>query len=184
MDYSSYKNSRDAVWELLIRNEVRSLPVQIGAICRAEGVSVRYYTPTDGNDGFSTIIEDSPIIFVSENASRQRQRFTVAHELGHIILGHVGKYKLVNREPSSADNPIEQAANVFAARLLAPACVLWGLNAATAEEISRLCDISMTAAKIRAERMAELYRRGKFCSSPLERKVYAQFHDYILKHRL
>lgn len=43
-----------------------------------------------------------------KTGNRQRKRFTVAHELGHIMLGHVGHYELINREILPNDNPIEQ----------------------------------------------------------------------------
>lgn len=184
MNYKDYQNSRDAAWRLLLDLKVRELPVRPGVICRALGIKVRYYTPEDRNDGKCLLIGGVPVVLVSDAATRTRQRFTVAHELGHIVLGHVGRYELVNREPSAGDNSIEQAANVFASRLLAPACVLWGCNARTAEEIATLCDISLQAAQFRAERMAELYRRDKFLTLPLEREVYHQFTDYIANHRL
>lgn len=73
---------------------------------------------------------------------------------------------------------------MFAARLLAPACVLWGINAQTAEQIATVCNISHEAAKIRAERMEVLRKRGKFLTSPLERQVYKQFENYIENNRL
>ena len=184
MNYKNYQNSRDAAWRLLIDMKIGELPVRPGAICRGLGIKVRYYTPEDGNDGMSFLDNGIPIILVSRLASRARQRFTAAHELGHIVLGHVGRYALVNREPSVQDDPVEQAANVFASRLLAPACVLWGCNARTAEEIATMCDISLQAAQFRAERMAVLYRRDKFLASPLEREVFRQFADYIAGHRL
>ena len=106
------------------------------------------------------------------------------HELGHILLGHVGKYDLVSREPSSKDNSIERAANVFASRLLAPACVLWGCGVNSAREIAQLCNISQAAAEFRWMRMQTLYKRGKFLTSPMERQVYQQFGSYIESHRL
>lgn len=76
---------------------------------------------------------------------------------------------------------IEQQADAFAARLLAPACVLWALNVRTMTEIAELCDISNTAAQIRAERMKILYSRNKFLTSPLEKAVYDNFKEYIQK---
>lgn len=184
MNYNDYQNSRDAAWRLLVDLNVQELPVKPGAMCRALGIKVRHYTPEDGNDGMSFLNDGVPTILVSSTAPLSRQRFTTAHELGHIVLGHVGRYALVNREPSSQDNPVEQAANVFASRLLAPACVLWGCNARTPEQIAGLCDISLQAAQFRAERMAILYQRDKFLTSPLEREVYHQFADYIAGHRL
>lgn len=183
MHYKDYQNSRDLAWQVLIRENVTQLPVMVGQLCRGMGIQVRYFRPAGRSDGYSTIMDGQAVIFVSEDCSRGRQRFTAAHELGHILLGHVGKYELVNREPDPGDNPIEQAANVFASRILAPACVLWALNARTPEEIAALCQISHQAAAFRAERMAILYQRNKFLSSPLERQVYNQFLDFIAEKR-
>jgi Zn-dependent peptidase ImmA (M78 family) len=184
VNYNDYLTARDLAWNVLIEEKIQQLPVSVGQICKNRGIQVRYYTPKDENDGFSTIIKGEPWIFVSDQVSPERQRFTAAHELGHILLGHVGQYELVNREPAKMDNPIEHAANVFASRLLAPACVLWALNAHTPEEIAKLCQISRQAAAYRAERMKILYDRNRFLYSPLERKVYAQFQNFIEAKRL
>ena len=179
MNYTDYKNSRDLAWRVLINENVRELPVKVVRLCKQMGIRVITFTPETDSDGFSTIVDGQAQIFVSDRCSRERQRFTVAHELGHILLGHVGEYELVNREPSPGDNPIEQAANVFASRLLAPACVLWALDARTPEQIAALCQISHQSAAFRAERMTVLYQRNKFLTSPLERQVYDQFWDFI-----
>lgn len=179
MNYKDYQNSRDMAWKILLHENVTELPVKVGDLCRQLGIRVAYYEAADDDDGKSTIIDGQPWILIAKDKPVRRQRFTCAHELGHILLGHTGKYKLVNREPSRGDNPIEQEANVFASRLLAPACVLWALNARTPEEISELCDISHQAAQFRAERMAILYQRNKFLTSQLERAVYEQFADFI-----
>lgn len=184
MDYKDYQNARDAAWKLLIDTGAKALPIKVTQICHVLGIPVRLYTPEDGNGGMSLILNERPVIFVSRNTIPARQRFTTAHELGHILLGHVGRYELVNREPDPGDSPIEQAANVFASRLLAPACVLWGCGARTPEDIMKLCDISHQAAEFRAARMEKLYRRNKFLTSPLERAVYEQFAGYIAAHKL
>lgn len=184
MNYKDYRYTRDLVWKILLDAGVRVLPVNVVPLCRSWGIDVKlYYGKRE--DGYTQIFNGKPVIFLSsEINSRGRKRFTVAHELGHILLGHVGHTVLLNREPSAQDNPIEQAANVFASRLLAPACVLWGCNAFEPEQIMRLCDISRQAAEYRSARMKELRARGKFLTSPFERAVYAQFHDYIQTHKL
>lgn len=184
MNYKDYQNARDAAWRLLIDAGVRELPVKVSALCRQMGIPVKLYRPQDENDGMSFILDGRPVILVSDAMGPARQRFTTAHELGHILLGHVGKYKLVNREPEAGDSAIERAANIFASRLLAPACVLWGCGVRTPEDIAKLCDISRRAAEFRAARMEVLYQRNKFLTSPLERIVYEQFMDYIAEHKL
>lgn len=184
MNYKDYQQSRDATWRILIDCRVTELPVRVVQICRRIGVTVRRAPLPEGVDGQSMILDGQPIILYKDMESTGRIRFTIAHELGHILLGHVGKYELMNREPSPQDNPIEQAANVFASRLLAPACVLWGCRAGSPEDIMRLCGISRTAAEFRWGRMQELYRRNKFLLHPLERQLYANFRLYIEKNKL
>ena len=184
MNYKDYQNSRNLAWEILLRERICELPVSVSIICRNMGIPIKLYNADNDNSGYSTIINGKPIIFVKSTELAERQRFTTAHELGHILLGHVGKYKLANREPSDKDYPIEQAANVFASRLLAPACVLWGCNIRTAEQIAVNCKISVQSAEYRQKRMEILYRRNAFLTSPLERKVYENFREYIETHRL
>ncbi|MBQ9861831.1 MAG: ImmA/IrrE family metallo-endopeptidase [Clostridia bacterium] len=184
MNYKHYQKSRDKAWQILIDYNIRELPISVSALCDRMGIVLRLYEPTDGNDGCCGIRLGKPRIYVNKNCSPERRRFTTAHEIGHIVCGHVGKHELVNREPSPDDNPIEQQANVFAARLLAPACVLWGCGVQTADDIQRLCGISRQAAEYRMERMKILYARNKFLISPLERQVYAQFAEYIEKNKI
>lgn len=109
-----------------------------------------------------------PYILYNADSIRERQRYSIMHELGHYLLGH-----------SDYSEENEYQAERFAIDVLAPACVLWGLNLHTAEEISRACNISMTSAKRRAERMAVLYDRNMFLSHPLERQVFIQFKKFI-----
>lgn len=185
MDYKDYKKSRDLSWEILIKENLTELPVPIVKICKHLNISVKYDVSlwNSGNDGYSTIIKSKMFIFVNPYCSKQRIRFTIAHELGHILLGHVGKYQLVNREPSPNDNSIEQAANVFASRLLAPAIVLWGCKVQTPQEIAILCDISVISAEYRFERLQKLYIRNRFLTSDLEHQVFCQFQNFIERHQ-
>lgn len=184
MNYKVYQYSRDATWKILLDCCVTELPVRALEICKALDISVRRLPSIDGLEGRSLSLADQPVILLTEEASPERRRFTLAHELGHILLGHIGRLGVLNREPSAADDPIEQAANVFASRLLAPACVLWGCRVQSAAEIAELCNISQAAAGFRWERLKILYQRGKFLTSPLERQVYVQFQPYIEQHKI
>lgn len=203
MNYQNYQHARDAAWRILIDCQVRELPVKVIKICRELGIAVFSYEKgrsiiekfnlfghTARTDGF-TIFPDEPTIFYDGRMPAARCRFTIAHELGHLVLNHIqrGQVTAINREPEMGDDPNETAANQFAARLLAPACVLWGMKIHTAEDIAKTCDISHQSAMFRAQRMELLYHReqvflrerGRSCflMSPYEQQVYTQFKEYI-----
>lgn len=183
MYFKDYEKSRDSAWKILIDCHVGGLPVEVTGICHNLGIRIRALDVDDLRDGVSTVIDGVPYIGINRFRPVERIRFTIAHEVGHIILGHVGRYDHINREPSMTDNPIEHAADIFASRLLAPSCVLWGCRVRCAEDIRILCGISRAASVYRWERMRVLYQRGKFFKSPLERQVYSAFWDFIQHHR-
>ena len=181
--YGIYKNIRDAAWQCLIDYNIAALPVDLLHIAKTAGIKVVKNSEVlvlSGSESGACIFDGVKwFIIYDDEATVGRRRFTIAHELGHIFLGHElvsGRHgRTINTEKPQS----ESEADSFAARLLAPACVLWGLNLQTTEEIAKLCNISMAAAKIRAERMKVLYERQKFLTSPLERRAFEQFRSYI-----
>ena len=194
MNYENYKKSRNAAWEILLACRVEQLPVDLNAVLRHLGVRAYSYSRVldllestglaevaKQVSGMTFYAGSQPVILFNDAETPQRVRFTIGHELGHIVLGHVqpGEYTHQNREPQPGDSPTEQAANRFAADLLAPACVLWGLDLHRAEDIAEGCKISIQAARFRAERMEILYQRNKFLLHPLEQEVYRQFEPFI-----
>lgn len=189
MNYGKYKNVRDSAWQCLIDYNVTELPVKIFKIAEMSGIKVVENRNVSGDNKLSqqesgkSIIENGEwFIIFDETKSRGHCKFTVAHELGHIFLGHELKNGKHLRTFDLSKPERETEADMFAARLLAPACVLWGLDLHTQEEISKVCDISLTAAANRAKRMDVLYKRNKFLVSPLERQVYENFKGFINKY--
>ena len=61
-----------------------------------------------------------PFVFLNGAQAVQRQRFTLAHELGHHRLGHAAVVDGVEEVEGSSDEPLEQQANAFAGEFLAP----------------------------------------------------------------
>ena len=194
MLYSDYKTARDKAWKILIDCEVDKLPVSTAALCEHYGWVLADYQEgeaaldllglsslTKRTDGFCAVTDHFTYIFYNSGLPVGRQRFTVAHEIGHLALGHVGQGRVttINREPNLKDSQEETQANQIAARLLAPACVLHELGATTPEAIQQVCGLSRQAAEFRARRMQELERRNRYYTSPLERQVVEQFRSYI-----
>lgn len=184
MNYGIYKNARNASWQCLIDCQVLKLPIKVVQIAARYDIVCRKSNKIDlcGASGEIKRENGEICIFTDESQNDRRRRFTIMHELGHYLLGHLGDEPL-SRSESDCKPEEEQAADRFAADMLMPACVLWGLDVHTPEDIARLCNVSMQAARIRAERMAVLYKRGKFLLSPLERQVYSAFGGFIQNYK-
>jgi len=112
-----------------------SLPVPIEKIAKHLGIRVRF-SPLDAELSGMIFIKDSvPIIGVNSIHHPNRQRFTIAHEIGHYQLHrniltsevHVDKnFPVLMRDETSATGTaiIEIQANKFAACLLMPQALL------------------------------------------------------------
>ncbi len=169
----TYNEIRDASWKCLSQCKINSLPVNLSQICKHYGIKIVKNSNLQenkllANERAKTMkIDDVFHIIVNDSDTMPVQRYSIAHEIGHILLGNgLNEYE----------------AERFAIGILAPACVLWKLNLHSAEDIAKVCNISITAAKNRAKRMEILYARNKFLTSPLERQVYSQFLDFIDKN--
>ena len=185
--YGRYKNARNNAWQTLLDLNITSLPVDVISICKTLGINVvknSVINELKSNESGVCLFENNEwYIIFDDTSSKERARFTIAHELGHILLGHPLQYGYHARKIDVSKPDVEVEADIYASRLLAPACVLWGLDLHTPEEIKAVCGISYTAAKIRAERMEILYKRSKFLTSPLERKIYSNFATYIRQNK-
>jgi Zn-dependent peptidase ImmA (M78 family) len=85
----------------------------------AFGIDVVQTDLEDGNDGFSHREGDVAVIAVATTDIPARQRFTLAHELAHVLAGdHQGLH--THGSGSGRKDPSEVRANAFAAALLMP----------------------------------------------------------------
>ena len=191
--YHYYKEARNKAWEMLLACGIKSLPVNLGDIADHYNLKIILYSETNltqlfkedvlHGDGFVIKNRLEKQIFINDAIhNRNRRRFTLAHEIGHAVLDHdLSVLNFRNSEIDSQTDIQEVQANVFARDILMPATVLAALNIHTPEQIMKLCHISYESARIRAERMKELYQRNMFNRHPLERAVRKQFDPFIQK---
>ncbi|TLY30823.1 MAG: ImmA/IrrE family metallo-endopeptidase [Nitrospirae bacterium] len=113
--------------KLIEDQKVRKPPIPIESIARNLDIKLQF-EPFEGKDDISGMLfrnDDHTIIGVNSAHASTRQRFTIAHEIGHLLL-HRGKLfvdtsvKFRDAKSSLATDRGEIEANAFAAELLMP----------------------------------------------------------------
>lgn len=126
---------RQKVKTLLEKNGIDRPPVPVEKVASWLGAKVRYSALDEDMSGMIYIGNDGPIIGVNSRHHRNRQRFTIAHEIGHLELHrgtlvnrvHIDRtFPVLMRDASSATGTrlMEIQANSYAAELLMPSFLL------------------------------------------------------------
>ncbi|WP_354699015.1 ImmA/IrrE family metallo-endopeptidase [Paraconexibacter sp. AEG42_29] len=92
------------------------------------GLPVVIATLLDGLAGACVPLGPTRLLFVNGTEPRVRQRFTLAHELGHHWCGHDGGMVIdtIETVAGKTTTPYENEANAFAAEFLIPKVALTG----------------------------------------------------------
>ena len=120
--------SEEQAAKLLRENDVRRAPVPVEKIAQSLGIDVRFAPTSDDVSG--ALIRDGRTAVIAVNSAQHdnRQRFTIAHEIGHFVM-HKHTHRHIdedfridyrNAESSEATKRSEIEANRFAAALLMP----------------------------------------------------------------
>lgn len=117
----------DKAYALLKMQGITAPPINPVNIAKNLGISVEKAPFSDDLSGVLMRERGHAIIALNKAHPRLRQRFTVAHELGHFALNHQGDmfvdHKVLNKRDGRskiAIDPQEIEANAFAAALLMP----------------------------------------------------------------
>lgn len=130
---------------------VGEFPVPIEKIADYLGFSCYLFKPDERTANISGAVNHlKKKIYVNENESAQRQAFTVAHEIGHIVL-HGDQDYIDYRDGSN--NEKERQADDYAANLLMPADVFiykWKEFDKNFNKLSNFFGVSKPALGVRA----------------------------------
>lgn len=115
------------------------VPVTADASLEGSG----HYEPTASREG-------GPLITYNPKESPVRQRFTIAHELGHHVLRHGARDRDTPENFTlGASDPVEVDANKFAADLLMPPQLVRAMvevkNIRSLRQLARLFNVSTAA---------------------------------------
>lgn len=174
------KRAREAREELGL-DSVAPLSCLLNCVEERAGLRVVVARLPDGVAGACTS-GPAPVLWLNAADAKVRQRFTLAHELGHVRCKHDGKLVVESYETLSGatTTPREIEANAFAAEFLIPRAAIEVL--AVAGRNPTLDEVVVTAAHYGTSAIMALYRFKQFdladdaCVSSLRTAIDAKVH--------
>lgn len=151
----------ESIVNTLIEENQLKIPIDLKKICKKLDISIK---EMDFDEELSGILAKNTI-YISQNIHLHRQRFTIAHELGHYLIHKKqdNSYKGVrfrSQFVASQEKKEEREANVFASLLLMPTQFLeedlqkkLEISEEFVMELSQKYQVSPIAMTIRIEKM-------------------------------
>lgn len=152
MYQSSTLSPASAARMMLAGHWDQRLPVDPAALANRVGLHV---TPLAATAPYSGWFDEArQTIEYKHSEARVRQRFTIAHELGHFALGHGTRPRDTPAVFSSrVSDPLEREANQFAAELLMPEGAVKQIvqsgQFSSLDEVAAVFDVSKVAMSYR-----------------------------------
>lgn len=144
--------------DFMLKNRIAVLPVDVVTIAKnnnwiiipysklTEPILSLYEEILHTDWGFTIYYHGRYMIFYNDAIKLGSQRFTIAHEIGHIVLEHFISSDAELREIES---------NYFAANILMPIGILRNCKVETGDEISTLCGVGYMSAMYRLQKMQD-----------------------------
>ncbi|CCJ32984.1 ImmA/IrrE family metallo-endopeptidase [Caloramator australicus] len=183
--------------EILLENNINSLPVNIELLFNKYGYTlVDYATAIEycgGVDPFkfkdiddclaSTYLSNNRYLTIYKNDIKPYGRFvwTLAHELGHIVLGHLEDFDETDVRKTLSDNQyliLEKEADAFAAELLAPIALLKNIHGLTPAMIQTMCNVSEEASIYIYDNVKKFGHKNVYAN--VEYLFFERFFDFVM----
>ena len=161
-----YALARRKAQELLARQRINVAPVPVEQLAASLGASIRYEPFAGELSGMVQRSDEGIVIGVNSMHASNRRRFTIAHEIGHLLLHKNEDLHIDERFPigfrneasSRASDPAEIEANQFAAELLMPSHLLTGDLKALSRETDPEAAVADLAARYEVSEQAMAIR--------------------------
>jgi Zn-dependent peptidase ImmA (M78 family) len=135
MKDTTRKNKGELLARKLLKEHGYALPIDVESIINKHGIHIRHQPMEESVSGMLVVKDDRATIGINQSHHPNRQRFTLAHELGHYLLHRRSTQVFVDastmffRDGVAAEgkDKFEIEANAFAAELLMPETVLLDL---------------------------------------------------------
>lgn len=143
----------DCGYRIITYQQMRRTNVQLYEYCQRLSDDAFHFKP-------------KKLVAYNEDQSFYRIRFSLMHELGHIVLNHSGDHQKNERE-----------ANYFASHILAPRMAVYYAKPADSAELSHMFQISREAARIVLSDMQLWYQHTRYHMTQLDQQLYQHFYN-------
>lgn len=195
-DYNpDYKRAEQLAYEILIQHSDGEIPINIKKIIQKyPNIKLTTYSKFKklselthdeiidiyGSEHGFTIYDskkDDYLIIYNDLDDCATIRWTIAHELGHVEMGHLKRHDYNFIHYNNGEHPMEKEANTFAKHLLAPFPLIAkikdcneGFNIVRPDEISTIFGINFMPSQFICAHLSKLYFYPR--NTLLEMKFY------------
>lgn len=159
MNTADFDRAKNEAKKMLEINYIKQPPVDVIEIAENLGIDLRYINFGEKYNqvaGYISVLQNKKTISVNKDDSRNRQSFTIAHEIGHLVL-HEAELKdkpdisILLRMPIGGfeHDRLEKEANCFAANLLVPREMLDQNRNKSVDELSAIFKVSKDVIRFR-----------------------------------
>lgn len=150
------------------------------------------YITNIAKDSYTDYYADINMYYIYYNdidsniVTSNRYRWNIAHELGHVLLGHLrDNEKTRLTRPALPDDEylyLEEEADYFAQLILVPHSPLLGFNIQTSNHIKILCKISGPASRKRFYEFTE-WKRNVNADDEYDKRTFYYYFNFVFKRK-
>jgi len=159
------KEIQAKAFALLVESQATDLPINLHKVANHLRIRIALDRFDEATSGLLVLKDGVAVIGVNKDHHPNRQRFTIAHEIGHFVLHHslfsdnngihiAKKWAYFRSVKEDSDKNQEYEANVFAAELLIPERPLKSLISASDFDLSNDVDTSQLARTLQVSEQA------------------------------
>ncbi len=161
------------ILEVFRKCDVRSFPINCFELLKHYGYECQEYSELEPNkqEVCYQVSEDAfrlqDKVYYNDNAKFCRRRFSLMHELGHIVLNHQAPYTQKN----------EQEANFFAGNILAPRMAIHYARCKNPNDVAELFRLTYEAASYAFDDYRRWRRKAIYRMTAYDKAMYQHFYD-------
>lgn len=128
---------------------------------------------------FSLQKDEFRIVFVKKGLATDTTNYLLAHELGHIVMGHFSDTGILEKHNGCTyDEQQESDADEFARNILAPICILKKMHIKSIDELEQYTSLKNEALKAHYTE----YKNYRAVLDESEHTLIGNFNNYIKNH--